>query len=175
MISILSQSGHTTYNLKEYVCDTAKDINSLPIDIATGSSAFIIENGKKYMLNSKKEWKVLPSITSGGSGGDTSALEQELENTKQELENTKQELNKVKNQAETNKTELENSQNSLKQANEKIDALEKEIKELKKIINQPIVENNVLTIPNATISDDTLILPEGIETKVVDDTLIIGG
>lgn len=56
MISVMSNSGHTGYGIKEFVCDTLDDINDLPIDAKQGSVAFIISTGTVYMLNSKGEW-----------------------------------------------------------------------------------------------------------------------
>ena len=56
MISIMSNSGHTGYGIKEFVCDTLDDINDLPIDTKQGSVAFIISTGTVYMINSQGEW-----------------------------------------------------------------------------------------------------------------------
>ena len=42
MVSQLKQSGHTTYGLQEFVCDTPEDLDNLPIDAKIGSTAFII-------------------------------------------------------------------------------------------------------------------------------------
>lgn len=58
MINILSQNGHTTYGLKEYVLDTPEDLKYLPIEgNKPGSTAFIISTCQVFMLNSKGEWK----------------------------------------------------------------------------------------------------------------------
>ena len=56
MIKNTNTSGHTTYNLKEYVVDTIEDIASLSINDPMGSTAFVIEGGKVFMMNGKKEW-----------------------------------------------------------------------------------------------------------------------
>lgn len=57
MISVLSENGKSTYNLKEYVVDTQEDIKNLPTSgIQMGSTAFVISTGAVYMLNSSKEW-----------------------------------------------------------------------------------------------------------------------
>ena len=57
MISVLSENGKSTYNLKEYVVDTQEDIKNLPTSgIRMGSTAFVISTGTVYMLNSSKEW-----------------------------------------------------------------------------------------------------------------------
>ena len=56
MIGITKTGGHVTYNLKEYVVDTAEEIDLLPLDGVMGSTAFVISTGDVYMLNGKKEW-----------------------------------------------------------------------------------------------------------------------
>ena len=57
MINMSSQSGHTTYGLKEYILDTPEDLQDLPIADKAGSTAFIISTSQVYMINSKGEWK----------------------------------------------------------------------------------------------------------------------
>lgn len=56
MIKIVAQSGHNAYGIKQYVVDTEKEIDNLPIDDQMGSSALVIETSDVYMLNGKKEW-----------------------------------------------------------------------------------------------------------------------
>ena len=56
MVNILSNSGHTGYGIKEFVCDTVDDIQDLPIDVKPGSAAFVISTGTVYMINSQGEW-----------------------------------------------------------------------------------------------------------------------
>ena len=54
---ILSHAGKTTYGLKDFVVDVFDDIKTInTTDLATGSTAFVIETSEHYMLNSKKEW-----------------------------------------------------------------------------------------------------------------------
>ena len=57
MITKTSQSGHVAYGLLEFMIDTVDDLNHLPIDALMGSTAFCIETGSVYVLNSKGEWK----------------------------------------------------------------------------------------------------------------------
>ena len=53
---LLRQGGRVDYNFKEYYLDTETELNSIPVqDCCTGSIAYIIDNGKVFMLNSKKE------------------------------------------------------------------------------------------------------------------------
>lgn len=67
-IVITSNSGKTHYALRQYVCDTNADIVDLPIDnVWVGSTAFIIESGETYMLNSALNW-VKVELGSGGGG-----------------------------------------------------------------------------------------------------------
>lgn len=56
MITVISNSGHTAYGLKDYVIDKKADLQDLPIDISMGCTAFCIEDGSVYMINSSGEW-----------------------------------------------------------------------------------------------------------------------
>lgn len=58
MIVLLNQSGNTTYGLRKYILDTEADVKNLPIeDIIMGSTATVIDSGKKYVFSSqRKEW-----------------------------------------------------------------------------------------------------------------------
>lgn len=56
MIIATATSGHTLYNLKEYILDSADDLQDLPVDCPMGSSAFIIATSQTYMINSSGEW-----------------------------------------------------------------------------------------------------------------------
>jgi hypothetical protein len=56
MITITSQSGHTSYGLKEFIVDTENEITHLPLNVAMGSTAFVIEGSLVYMMNGQKEW-----------------------------------------------------------------------------------------------------------------------
>ena len=56
MISQLRQSGHKTYGLQEFVCDTPEDLDDLPVDAKMGSTAFVISTSSLYMINSQGEW-----------------------------------------------------------------------------------------------------------------------
>lgn len=55
-MSIMSNSGHTQYGIKEFVVDAVEDIKKLPTDCPMGSAALCIETGDVYCLNSQKEW-----------------------------------------------------------------------------------------------------------------------
>lgn len=69
MINICAQSGKVSYNLTDFVLDTEDDVANLPIDRAPGSKAFVIDTKTSYILNSHREWKKIPSSSSGGEGG----------------------------------------------------------------------------------------------------------
>lgn len=56
MFTIIKEKGKQTNRIQEFVCDFEIDINNLPIDIAVGSTAFVIENSSAYMLNNSKIW-----------------------------------------------------------------------------------------------------------------------
>lgn len=74
------------YNLSEFVCDSATDIENLPTNTAQGdngeglydpccpgSHAFVIATSKHYMLNTDGEW-VQVQMGGGGGGGTVSGL-----------------------------------------------------------------------------------------------------
>ena len=55
---LLRQGGRVDYNYKEYYLDTEDELSLIPVaDCCPGSIAYIIENGKVYMLNSENQWK----------------------------------------------------------------------------------------------------------------------
>lgn len=54
---ILRQNGQDTYNLKEFIVDTYDEITKINTSIvAPGSTCFVIDTSKHYMLNTKDEW-----------------------------------------------------------------------------------------------------------------------
>ena len=57
MINTISINGKPVYGIYEYVCDTTEDVAYLPTGCAPGSTAYVIDNGKVYIMNSLKEWK----------------------------------------------------------------------------------------------------------------------
>lgn len=55
---LLKQGGRVDYNFKEYYLDNESELDGVPVkECCPGSIAYIIDSGKIYMLNSKKEWK----------------------------------------------------------------------------------------------------------------------
>lgn len=66
MINLLSQNGHQSYGIKEYILDEPADLDNLPITDKMGSTAFIISTSQIYMINGKGEWKETSAKVSGG-------------------------------------------------------------------------------------------------------------
>lgn len=56
MFTIIKERDKQTNNIQEFICDFEIDINNLPINIAAGSTAFVIENSSAYILNNGKVW-----------------------------------------------------------------------------------------------------------------------
>lgn len=54
--SIMSQSGHTLYGVKEFVVDTPEKISSLPAYCATGSTVIVISTADVWMLGTDQQW-----------------------------------------------------------------------------------------------------------------------
>lgn len=53
--SIINQN-----NIKKYILDSLEDLEFLSTSIVeVGSIAFIVEDGRKYIFNNKKQWIVL--------------------------------------------------------------------------------------------------------------------
>lgn len=52
--SIINQN-----NIKKYILDSLEDLEFLSTSIEVGSIAFIVEDGRKYIFNNKKQWIVL--------------------------------------------------------------------------------------------------------------------
>lgn len=51
-----STFNYTANNYVEFICDTESDIENLPTDNSPGSTAFVVDTAKVYMLNNQKEW-----------------------------------------------------------------------------------------------------------------------
>ena len=56
MINTTSTSVRTAYGLKDFVIDKKSDLQNLPVNVPMGSTAFCIEDGSVYMINSSGEW-----------------------------------------------------------------------------------------------------------------------
>lgn len=56
------------YNAASFICDFQSDVENLPTNRGTGSTAKVLENGNFYILNSNKEW-ILQTSSGGGGGG----------------------------------------------------------------------------------------------------------
>ena len=54
------------YGTVKFLCDYQSDVANLPNNRKPGSTAYVIENGNRYILNSNKEWVLQPA---GGGGG----------------------------------------------------------------------------------------------------------
>lgn len=71
MYSISANRNRIAYDIKRFIVDFTSDITDLPTNCAPGSTAFVIENSQKFMLNNNRIWvKVITSSGSGGSGGE---------------------------------------------------------------------------------------------------------
>lgn len=51
-----TQSSRKDYNYKEFILDTEDDLTNCPTDCAPGSTAFIVEGAKAYMMNTQGQW-----------------------------------------------------------------------------------------------------------------------
>jgi hypothetical protein len=70
MYSIGKNSDTTGYGIKKFFVDTEVEISNIPLEtVFPGSTAFVIENSKSYMLNNQYKWIELQSTGGGSSGG----------------------------------------------------------------------------------------------------------
>ena len=69
MITIGANGQKISYGIKHYNLDTATDLEKLnPVREQMGTTCFIIENSKYYMVNGQKEWiEVTPFGTTSSS------------------------------------------------------------------------------------------------------------
>lgn len=65
--SLVGQNGKAAYGVKNYVLDAKADLDNLPISGTPGSTAFVIEENKTYILGNEEKW-VATSASSGGGG-----------------------------------------------------------------------------------------------------------
>lgn len=73
MASILKKIGkQTNIPYHTFNCDNKSDMEAIDVSRSPmGSSCYVINDGDSYILNSKKEWKLVPRNSGGGgSGGD---------------------------------------------------------------------------------------------------------
>lgn len=71
MYSISANRNKVAYDIKRFIVDLTSDIQTLPTDCSAGSTAFVVENSSRYMLNNNKQWvKIQTSSGSSGEGGE---------------------------------------------------------------------------------------------------------
>ena len=79
MISIGANGNKKAYGIKHYNLDTEAELEKLsPITLTMGTTAFIIENSKRYMVNGSHEWKEIKFSSGSGGGGSTPDVNDEI-------------------------------------------------------------------------------------------------
>lgn len=71
MVMIGANGNKIAYGVKHYNVDTEADREAIgTFNLTPGSTVFVIENSKHYMLNGSKKWiEIKPFSTSSSSGG----------------------------------------------------------------------------------------------------------
>lgn len=71
MITIGANGQRIAYGIKHYNVDTKAELDALVLTLEVmGTTAFVIETSKYYMLNGKKQWvEIEPFGVDSGSGG----------------------------------------------------------------------------------------------------------
>lgn len=73
ILKTIGKSSNAPFHTFE--CDDTSDISKIPVEgIPMGSRCYVINEGKEFALNSKGEWKSVPS-SSGGGGNDNPEIE----------------------------------------------------------------------------------------------------
>lgn len=72
MFAIRAEHGELKYGVYDLVYDTMDDFNKKTphSGVQAGSTAFIIDTSKKYMLNNKGKWIEISTGNSSTSGGE---------------------------------------------------------------------------------------------------------
>lgn len=71
MVQILKQNGDVPYGLNEYIIDTKTELSKISKNIAMGSSVFVVEENKTYILDGKKQWIEKVGVAAGGIAQET--------------------------------------------------------------------------------------------------------
>lgn len=189
LYGLIAQSGHATYGIKEYICDTITDIDSLPIDDKAGSTAYVIEDGNTYILSHSHEWKKKKTFTNGSSEELETKVEElekqiftlttaneSLVTQVQELTESNIILTNEKVNLESQKAELTNSVNTLTQENnelsDQVNSLIAEKADLLEQVKELQDELSSLTAWNPIEGKTTLQVPVT-KTAVVGNTLFV--
>lgn len=75
MVNLFSSSGKVAYGIQNFVLDYESDVAKLPTNKAVGSSAYVLESGNTYYINSNKEWKRGVGAPSNGGGSSTDDID----------------------------------------------------------------------------------------------------
>lgn len=59
MYNIIRQGDTDQYNVVSLVADSRTDINSLPVDFASGSTCMVTEDSSVWIFSPNKQWKEL--------------------------------------------------------------------------------------------------------------------
>ena len=65
--SVSAQSGKIAYNVKHYTVDTMCCLKKLPTSGAAGSTAFVVDSSRSFMLNNKRQWVEYSPLGSGAA------------------------------------------------------------------------------------------------------------
>ena len=69
MYSISANRNKIAYDIKRFIVDFTSDIANLPTNCTPGSTALVLENSQRYMLNNNRNWVLIKTSGGSGSGG----------------------------------------------------------------------------------------------------------
>lgn len=73
----IANERHKAYGVKSFVVDSMDDLPNLPINCNPGSKAFVIDGGKRYILNNSHQWMLFKGTCCPGGGGEEDPEEDE--------------------------------------------------------------------------------------------------
>lgn len=69
-INKVKENNHIAYGTMTFTVDSSSELSSVPTNVTPGSTCFIIEESKTYILNGQGEWKEYQSSGGGGGGSE---------------------------------------------------------------------------------------------------------
>ena len=70
MVMIGANGNRPSYGIKHYNADTEQDREKIiTVNLTPGSTVFVIENSKHYMLNSARKWVLITPYGHSSGGG----------------------------------------------------------------------------------------------------------
>ena len=73
-ISIYSNSGNVNYGIKHFTSDTINDLKKIGTNYTPGSTIYISELSKTYMLNNSQQWVLINNNNNNNNNEDDAEI-----------------------------------------------------------------------------------------------------